>query len=138
MTNKEKFLSLVSPVNNETVEAIRFRDENKAWLRESKRVAMKVLKALKSQGLSQKYLAEQMGVSPQYVNKLVKGKENFTLETLVKLQSTLGIPLLAGYDEQKRLSEIPNSVQLFNIKTSYKMIEFSEYNSSGRKVVGYD
>ena len=136
MTNKEKFLSLVTPANNETLEAVRFRDENKAWLRESKRIAMKVLKVLKSLGLSQKDLAEQMGVSPQYVNKLVKGKENFTLETLVKLQSTLSIPLLAGYDEQKRLSEIPNSVQLFNIKTSYKMIEFSEYNSLGKKVVG--
>ena len=136
MTNKEKFLSLVSPENKETKDAIRFRDENKSWLRESKRIAIKVLKALKEQSMSQKDLAEQMGVSPQYVSKLVKGKENFTIETLVKLQNILDIPLLAGYAEQKRLAEIPNSVQLFNIKTSYTKVEFSEYNSSGKNVIG--
>ena len=95
MTNKEKFLSLVSPENKETKEAISYRNENREWLSESKRRAIKVLKALKEQNMSQKALAEQMGVSPQYVNKLVKGKENFTLETLVKLQNYLDISLLA-------------------------------------------
>ena len=105
MTNKEKFLSLVSPENSETKETIRFRNENKAWLRESKRIAIKVLKALKALSLSQKDLAEQMGVSPQYVNKLVKGKENFTLETLVKLQSILDISLLASHYENNIIAE---------------------------------
>ena len=104
MTNKEKFLSLVSPENKETKDAIRFRDENKSWLRESKRIAIKVLKAQKVQNMSQKALAEQMGVSPQYVNKLVKGKENFTLETLVKLQNSLAISLLA--DSYENMSEV--------------------------------
>ena len=111
MTNNEKFLSLVSPANNETIEAIRFREDNKAWLRESKRIAMKVLKALKERGLSQKDLAAQMGVSPQYVNKLVKGNENFTLETLVKLQNTLNISLLASYYEQKSSTKIQYCIE---------------------------
>ena len=104
MTNKEKFLTLVSTENKETKDAIRFRDKNNAWLRESKRIAIKVIKALKEQSMSQKDLAEQMGVSPQYVNKLVKGKENFTLETLVKLQKSLDISLLT--DSYKHTSEV--------------------------------
>lgn len=135
MTNKEKFLSLVSPANKETLESVRFREENKAWLRESKRIAFKVLKALKEQGLSQKDLAQQMGVSPQYVNKLVKGKENFTLETQVKLQDILDIPLLASYYEEQ---EKQHSVQMFSYKASYNTGVFSEYNSSLQKIVGYD
>lgn len=42
-----------------------------------------------------------MNVTPQYVNKIVRDKENFTLETLVKLQQILDIPILASYYEQK-------------------------------------
>ena len=106
MIDKEKFLSLVSPENKGTKDAIRFRYENKSWLRESKRIAIKVLIALMEQNMSQKALAEQMGVSPQYVNKLVKGKENFTLETLVKLQNSLDISLLADSHEHNSDVEV--------------------------------
>ena len=35
-------------------------------------------------------LADRMGVSKAYVSKLLKGKSNFTLETLVKLARALG------------------------------------------------
>lgn len=36
-----------------------------------------------------------MNVSPKQVNKWVKGKENFTLETLSRIEETLKITLLA-------------------------------------------
>jgi transcriptional regulator with XRE-family HTH domain len=36
-----------------------------------------------------------MNVSPQYISKLLSGQENLTLETLMKLQTILDIPLLA-------------------------------------------
>ncbi len=138
MTNKEKFLSLVSPASDETLESIRFRNTNKEWLRESKRIAFKILKTLKAKGMSQKELAEQMGVSPQYVNKLVKGKENFTLETLAKLQNTLNIPLLASYyEEQRDNSENKNhSVQMFSYKSAYQQVAYSDFNLTQKKAVG--
>ncbi|NDW12622.1 XRE family transcriptional regulator [Bacteroides sp. 214] len=139
MKQKEKFLTLVSPANSETQEGIRFREENKPWLRESKKIAIKVLKALKEQGLSQKDLAEKMNVSPQYVNKLVKGKENFTLETQVKLQDTLHIPLLASYYETQQVkNEDEHSVQLFSLKEPYVKARYLDYNSSQKKVQGYE
>ena len=135
MTNKENFLLLVSPANSETMEGIRFREENKAWLHESRRIAIKVLKALKNQGITQKDLANQMGVTPQYVNKLVKGKENFTLDTLIKLQNILNIPLLASYHEESKHTPL---VQLINYKVPYQQVEFCNYNSSEKKVIGYE
>ena len=138
MTNKEKFLSLVSTENNETKDAIHFRNENKSWLHESKRIAIKILKAIKEQSMSQKNLAEQMDVSPQYVNKLVKGKENLTIETLIKLQSILDISLLASHYEKQNAAETSYSVQMFNIKTHYQRVEFSEYNPLEKKVAGYE
>ena len=44
--------------------------------------------------MTQRKLAEKMGVSPQYINKVVKGKENLTLETIAKIEDVLGITLI--------------------------------------------
>jgi transcriptional regulator with XRE-family HTH domain len=44
--------------------------------------------------MTQRKLAEEMGVSPQYINKVIKGKENLTLETISKIESVLGIILI--------------------------------------------
>jgi transcriptional regulator with XRE-family HTH domain len=49
---------------------------------------------LKQKGWSQKQLAENMKVSAQQINKIVKGKENLTLETISKLENALGIVLI--------------------------------------------
>ncbi len=49
-------------------------------------------------GMTKKKLAEKMGVTPKYISKVVKGKENLTLETISKIEGVLGI----------RLVEVPN------------------------------
>ena len=43
--------------------------------------------------MTQKQLAEKLGVSAQYVNKLVKGNEKFGGEILVKLEEVLDMPI---------------------------------------------
>jgi plasmid maintenance system antidote protein VapI len=52
-------------------------------------------------GWSQKDLARELNVSPQHINKIVKGQENLTLETQIKLQTVLDIPILASYYDSK-------------------------------------
>ena len=47
---------------------------------------------------TQKALAERMNCTQQYVSKILKGKENMSLDTLSKLEDALGINLI--YDEQ--------------------------------------
>ena len=42
-----------------------------------------------------------MEVSPQQITKIVSGKENLTIETQIKLQNILNIPVLASYYENK-------------------------------------
>ena len=37
----------------------------------------------------------RMDVSPQYVSKIVKGKENLSLETIWKIEEALGITLIS-------------------------------------------
>jgi transcriptional regulator with XRE-family HTH domain len=101
MTNKEKFLALVSKEKSFTLEENKKRIKNRAMLRESQQIAIKVLKKLDEIGWSQKDLAAEMNVTPQQVNKIVKGQENLTLETQLRLQTVLDIPILASYYEAK-------------------------------------
>jgi DNA-binding XRE family transcriptional regulator len=111
--NKEKFMELVSEQRIDTIEKIKWRVDNRPWLRVSQSIALDILEKLEVLGWTQKYLAEQLGVSPQYVNKLVKGNENLTLETLVKLQNVLDLPIFAiSYRPQSSKNEatIPVSV----------------------------
>ena len=57
-----------------------------------------LLLQMKQEGLTQKALAERMDCTQQYVSKILKGKENMSLDTLSKLEDALGINLI--YDEQ--------------------------------------
>jgi ribosome-binding protein aMBF1 (putative translation factor) len=109
-TNREKFLALVSEIDTKTEEKSIWRIANRQWLHVSQDIAFDILEKLDDLGWSQKDLAEKMGESPQYVHKLVKGSENLTLETLVKLQTLLDIPLLAGYFKDK---QTPSTATLF-------------------------
>jgi len=99
-TNKEKFLNLVSEEDTQTMEMNKWRISNRKWLRASQDIAFMVLEKLDELGWTQKKLAEKMEVSPQQVNKIVKGSENLTLETIVKLQNVLNLPLLASFKEE--------------------------------------
>ena len=101
MTNKENFLPLVSEKDSGTIERNRKRIQNREVIRESQKIALKVLNKLGDLGWSQKDLAKAMNVTPQQITKIVSGKENLTLETQIKLQDILNIPILASYYEHK-------------------------------------
>ena len=101
MTNKEKFLALVSEEDLETMACIKKRVQNREMLRESQQIALKVLMKLDELSWSQKDLAKAMNDTPQQISKIVSGKENLTIETQIKLQNILDIPILASYYENK-------------------------------------
>ena len=67
---------------------------NKSWLRYSQHIAMIMLDKMDELGMTQKHLSELMGCSQQYVSKILKGQENLSLETLVKIERCLQIPIL--------------------------------------------
>jgi DNA-binding XRE family transcriptional regulator len=105
-TNKEKFLELVSGKDQNISKEIKQRIAQRAMLRASQHIALRILERLEELKWTQKEFALKMGVTPQYVNKILKGKENFTLETLVLLQSTLDIPIMIPYfDEKKKIDD---------------------------------
>ncbi|MFM9839199.1 MAG: helix-turn-helix transcriptional regulator [Cyclobacteriaceae bacterium] len=71
-----------------------WRSSNESWLDASFRIAVEILEALRVQKMTQKDLAEKVGVSAQQINKIVKGTENLTLETIYKIEEALGIKLM--------------------------------------------
>ena len=119
MTNKEKFLALTTQQNSGTIDRIKFRLDNRSWLKRSQVVAIKVLVKLDELSLSQKDLAAKMNVSPQYINRVVKGSENLTLETLDKLEVALGIDLLVK--GETKIQQTYSSIKSYNplFKLSY-------------------
>ena len=70
------------------------RQANKEWLRYSQMIAMKMLDRMEELGLTQKMLAERMGCSQQYVSKVLRGKENLSLETLCKIENALDLHIV--------------------------------------------
>ena len=93
-TIKEKLNNLASNESSKWVEKAEWRVANAGWLDKSAKIAIKVLRTIRAIGLSQKDLAENLGVSPQQVSKILKGKENLTLETIDKLEKVLNISLI--------------------------------------------
>jgi len=118
MTNKEKFLALVSGSEPETMAEVKERNRNRAMIEESQDIALKVLARLDELNWTQKKLAEMMQVSPQQVNKIVKGQENLTLATQRQLQDILNIPILASFYEKAMKQIVTQIVDSF--KQNYK------------------
>ena len=88
---KEKLSKLTSDQSSTWKAKVKYRRENREWLKKSAAIAVRVLDALTEQNLSQKELAERMNISPQQISKIVKGHENLTLETISNLELALGI-----------------------------------------------
>ena len=87
-----KLNTIAKPDDNWLSEA-KFRVENQEWLKHSQKIAFKILRTLRAQGKTQEDLAESLNVSPQQVSKQVKGKENFTIETIAKIEADLSVQI---------------------------------------------
>jgi transcriptional regulator with XRE-family HTH domain len=94
MTNKN-FKDLISGETSKVHEHIAFLKANKTWLKKSMRIAVAISKSLKDKNITQVTLATKLNVTPQYVNKILKGHENLTLETITKIEEILNLQLVS-------------------------------------------
>jgi len=90
----EKMAVLASGEQSGWLKDAQWREENQGWLKRSQYIALKILRTLRVRKMSQKELAAMIGVSPQQINKILKGRENLTLETISILEKALGIVLV--------------------------------------------
>jgi transcriptional regulator with XRE-family HTH domain len=128
--NTQKFLDLVSNSESGWLEKAKWRQENEDWLDISFSIAVKMLSALNSNKKAsifprnQKELAEAMGCSAQYVNKLLKGKENLQIETICKIQRILNINLI-----EVPKAAIKNTIDYEVSKVLTNKVELSHWSS---------
>lgn len=69
---------------------IKFREKKETVVNElCKKAGMQIRTSRKEQGLSQKTLAEKLGISQQVISRIEKGKENISLVTLTNILKAL-------------------------------------------------
>lgn len=124
MTANLDKLKAIAVDRNETAKArAQWRKENREWLRMSQDIALCLHHYLRTNKMSQKDFAERMGVSPAYVGKLLKGRENLTIETICKLQRLMGEQLISVacpstlYQTNELQSEASNKIEPKVIKS---------------------
>lgn len=82
------------------LEKAKWRQENEDWLDISFEIAIRIGSTLSANKKANVYpktqveLAEAMGCSAQYINKLLRGQENLQIETICKIGRILGISLI--------------------------------------------
>ena len=76
-------------VKEETVES-----KSEDWVCHSQAIAATMTNRMEELGMTQRALAEKMNCTQQYVSKVLKGRENLSLETLCKIENALGIKIL--------------------------------------------
>ncbi len=92
--NTEKFDALVSNKTSGWHKDVNERISNKAWQDKAFDIALKVIRHMRENKISQVRLADDMGMKAQSLNRILQGKENLTLETICRFESALNITLI--------------------------------------------
>ena len=81
----------ISPVQNTGTQ---MSQEEKPWFNHSQMIANIMSARMKGLGMTQKMLAEKMNCTQQYISKILKGRENLSLEAISKIENALDIHFL--------------------------------------------
>ena len=129
----KKLTSLTSENKSNWEAKAKDRIKNKSWLKYSRKIAIKINTHLKLNNIKQKELAVLLDVSPQQVSKIIKGRENLTLETISKIESALNIQLFEV--NKTRKPEINLHKDLEYTKSTFKT---NEYQISTGRIIKVD
>ena len=70
---------------------IKWRQENEVWLKWSRSIALSIVDFMQDNGLSRSDIANKLGVSPQYVSRILSGSTNFSFKSIAEIERKLGI-----------------------------------------------
>ncbi|MCX6170173.1 MAG: helix-turn-helix transcriptional regulator [Ignavibacteriales bacterium] len=127
----ERLKKIASKEPSKWLEKAKWRVTNEKWLDKSAKIALTILRAIREKGITQKELAEKLNISPQQINKLVKGNENLTLETIYKLEIVLGITLMDIPSLQTTIKSVPEGLY---IPPAYKKMSLPSHKLSYKEM----
>lgn len=93
-TNTEKFDAHISPKHSGWHEKTNERIANKIWQDKAFEIALRVIRYIRANKITQVRLADDMGMKAQSLNRILQGKENLTLETICRIEAALDIRLI--------------------------------------------
>ena len=131
MSNLEKLNKIISAQKSTWQQEAAWRDENEEWLSQSFDIAVLVLDTLKARKMTQKMLAEKMKVSPQFINKVVKGQENLSLDTISKLSKALAIKLVEVAGSEGMAEVVYDYQQAYEVSELYRRQVFEKAAEKG-------
>lgn len=117
----EKLDKILSKETSGWAKRAQWREDNKSWLKFSRKVAIKVNSILRKGKITKNELAREMNEDITTVNAIVKGKEKLTPELIAKLEDILSIQLS------------PKTVQTdqhkfeYDIKAEQQMVALASY-----------
>ncbi len=127
LTREEKIALLnkkAKPVNPNAkwIQIAKWNEEHAEALEDYMIIAMRISATLKQKRMTQKDLAAQLGVSPQALTRIMKGRQNLTLNKVRQIEKVLGISIMAikkieENQTQIRTKMIPVEVH-YNLSTS--------------------
>lgn len=135
--NLNKLNEIAQPRSNSAIMRAEARKKSSAWRAMSQDVALAMLYYLRKNGMTQKQLAEKMGVSPAQVAKLVRGTENLKLETIAKIEEALETQIVyvaRPYEE----SSISNSAFFTNNLDYLKSSHYTGRNAANASFASAD
>ena len=138
--NIDNFLKHVSKKESGWLEKAKWRQENEEWLDISFNIAVRIIHTLSANKRanihpkSQVELAEVMGCSPQYVNKLLKGEERLQIDTICKIGNILKIKLIEVPKIESKQTLHYNGVNILIGKINIMSPAIHSSKSYGEKV----
>ena len=122
---------------NDTIQIPQVNEEI-PWVRNSRLIAQIAGTLAKKKGLTQAALADKIGVSQQYVSKILKGQENLSLDTITGLGDALGVNFISSDlkkvindDDVAEYSEGKMPQCITNIISSFYSLLYGQVKPSG-------
>jgi transcriptional regulator with XRE-family HTH domain len=97
----------------------------------------KILEILEGKGLTKKAFAEKLGVSSAYITKLLNGRPNLTLKSLIKIALTLNVKLKVEIRDYAKVYkvEIPIDSSYKRTQIPLELIETTSYKGKLREAI---
>jgi ribosome-binding protein aMBF1 (putative translation factor) len=89
-----KFNELISNEKSNWDQDANFRNDNRYWLVNSKKVALKILRRIREQNISKELLSYKTGIPMEILQTMLKGEYNYSIEEIGRIEKALNINIL--------------------------------------------
>lgn len=92
--NTTKFKELISNETSNWLQDANFRKDNIYWLLISKKISLKILRAIREQNISKELLSHKTNIPMEVLEPMIKGEYNYSIEEIGRFEKTLNINIL--------------------------------------------